>query len=103
MDAPTTPRQPRAVPRIGRILDAVGLVLFLGGAGFYVWAWMGFRSVPAFVPDPGGEPFAATRLANGYLRLQWVGGALMGVGIAVFVLAWWMARRRGGNAKSPGA
>lgn len=83
----------KSVPRIGRILDLVGLLFFLGGAGCFVWAWIGFRDVPAFVPDPGGEPWAAMRMADGYLRLQKIGGGLMFVGIAVFVAAWWTARR----------
>ena len=83
-----------SVSRIGRLLDLVGLLLFLGGAAFFVWAWIGFRSVPAFVPDPNGEPWAAVRFADGYLRLQWLGGALMAAGIATFVAAWWVARRK---------
>jgi len=91
------------VPRIGRILDLVGLVVFLVGAAFFLWAWSGFQSVPAFVPDADGEPWAATRMADGYLRLQWAGGALMGVGIAVFLLAWWTARRRSVEEDIPGA
>jgi len=82
-----------SVSRIGRILDVVGLLLFLGGAVFFVRAWIGFRSVPAFVPDPNGEPWAAVRLADGYLRLQWFGGALMVAGIVTFLAAWWVARR----------
>ena len=82
----------KSVPRIGRILDLAGLVLFLGGAAFFAWAWAGFRDVPAFVPDPNGEPWAAVRLADGYLRLQWIGGALMLAGVATFVAAWWRAR-----------
>jgi hypothetical protein len=83
----------KTVPRIGRILDVVGLLLFLVGAGCFTWAWIGFGDVPAFVPDPDGEPWAAVRMANGYLRLQKTGGSLMFVGILVFVAAWWMARQ----------
>jgi hypothetical protein len=88
------------VPRIGRILDLVGLAVFLLGAGFFAWAWMGFRSVPAYVPDPGAEPFATLRLADGYLRIQAIGGGLMLLGAGVFVAAWWVARRasRAGTA-----
>ena len=66
---------------------------FLSGAGFFAWAWIGFRSVPGYVPEPGAEPFAALRLADGYLRIQAIGGGLMLVGAALFVAAWWVARR----------
>ncbi|MDP2958486.1 MAG: hypothetical protein Q8N53_18820 [Longimicrobiales bacterium] len=83
----------KAVSRTARALDLVGLLLFLAGAGFFAWAWAGFREVPAFVPDPAGERWAAVRLADGYLRLQWIGGALMTAGVATFVAAWWVARR----------
>ena len=83
------------VPRIGRILDLAGLLLFLVGAGFYARAWFGFRRVQSFVPDPDSGPWAAVRLADGYLRLQKIGVGLMVSGIAVFLAAWWMARRGG--------
>jgi hypothetical protein len=32
-------------PRIGRLLDLGGLLLFLGGGAVSVWAWIGFRGV----------------------------------------------------------
>jgi drug/metabolite transporter (DMT)-like permease len=83
----------RSVRRIGRILDLAGLVLFLVGAGFFARAWVGFRRVPVFVPDGSAEPWAALRFADGFLRLQWLGGGLMAVGAAVFVVAWLVARR----------
>ncbi len=82
----------KSVPRIGRILDLAGLVLFLGGAVFFAWAWAGFRDVPAFVPDPNGEPWAAVRLANGYLRVPGVRGGRPLAGGGPVVAAWWRAR-----------
>jgi len=82
------------VPKIGRVLDALGLVLFLAGGAVFAWAWMGFTAVRGYQPTPEEGPWAATRLANHYLRVQWVGGAMMAAAVVVFVAAWWMARRR---------
>lgn len=81
------------VPRIGRILDGIGILLFLAGAGLFARAWIGFQEVRAYVPGPDAPLWAATELANGYWRMQRVGGALMAAGVAVFVVAWWVARR----------
>lgn len=83
----------KPVPLIGRILDAVGLLLFFLGAAFYVRAWIGFGTVPSFVPPPDAEPWAAVAVANGFWRLQKIGVALMLAGIVGFVVAWWVARR----------
>lgn len=91
----------KTVPRIGRALDLVGLAFFLVGTGLYARAWMGLRALPAFVPAPDAGPWAAIRLANGYVRLQWAGGALMAVGVAVFVAAWWVARDVATPAEAP--
>ena len=82
----------RDVPRIGRILDLIGLGLFLAGGATFVRAWMGFTAVRAYQPTPDEGLWAATRLANHWLRIQWVGGALMLAGVAVFLAAWWVAR-----------
>lgn len=82
----------KTVPRIGRILDLAGLLLFGAGGGLFVWAWTGFRAVPDFEPSIDGPAFAAVSLADGYWRLQKIGVGLMLAGVAVFVLAWWAAR-----------
>jgi hypothetical protein len=82
------------VSRLGRLLDLVGLFLFLAGATVFVRAWIGFESVRHYEAAPDDLPWAAVRLANEYLRLQHLGGGLMMAGIAVFVAAWWMAGRR---------
>jgi hypothetical protein len=80
------------VPRIGRILDVAGLVIFLGGAATFAWAWIGFQGVPAIQPSVDGPAWAAVSIANGYWRLQKIGTALMLAGGAVFVFAWWTPR-----------
>ena len=83
----------KTVPRIGRILDLAGLVLFLGGGAVAAWAWLGFRGLPSYEPTPGALVGSAVALADGYWRLQKIGTSLMIAGVAVFVLAWWVARR----------
>lgn len=82
----------KRVPRLGRILDALGLVLFLAGGATFARAWLGFAAVRTYQPGPEDAPWAATRLANHWLRVQWVGGAVMAAGVAVFLAAWWVAR-----------
>ena len=96
---------PRSVPRIGRLLDLLGLLVFLGGGGLYAWAWNGFRAVREYQPAIEDGTWAALRLADGYWRLQKVGTALMVAGVAIFVAAWWAARRaaRGATPDGPDA
>lgn len=81
------------MPRVGRLLDLVGLLVFLGGAGLYAWAWSGFRAVRAYQPTVDDGQWAAVRMADGYWRMQKIGTGLMVAGVAVFVGAWWVARR----------
>lgn len=83
----------KTVPRIGRILDLVGLLLFLGGAAVFVWAWVGFHGLPGYEVPVGAGPWATVRAADGYWRLQKIGTWLMAAGVLVFGLAWWVARR----------
>ena len=83
----------RSVPRIGRILDLAGLLLFTAGGGLGLWAWSGFRRVADVRPTPDDALGAAVRLADEYWRLQKIGVGLMTAGIVVFVFAWWVARR----------
>jgi hypothetical protein len=94
-------REARRVPRIGRLLDAIGLLIFLGGAGLYAWAWSGFRAVREYQPAPEDGAWAAVQLADGYWRMQRIGTALMVAGVTVFVGAWWVARRVA-RAEDPG-
>lgn len=89
------------VPRIGRILDLVGLLFLLVGVGVYGFAWVGFQGVPDFQRPEHGTVFAATELADGYRAMERIGIAGMLVGIAVFVVAWWVARRRQAELLGP--
>lgn len=81
------------VPRIGRILDLVGLLLFVLGGGVWLRAWFGFQQVRHYQPQPGDPLWSATHRANGFLRLQHLGMEVMAAGVAVFVVAWWVAGR----------
>lgn len=83
----------KTVPRIGRMLDLVGLLLFLGGGAVFAWSWLGFRRVQDYVPAAGAPPWSAVSLADGYWRLQKIGGWVMLAGLAVFLVAWWVAGR----------
>lgn len=85
----------RRVRRLGRVLDLVGLVLLLAGAGTFVRAWAGFEEVRSYQAAPDAEPFAALRLHDRYARVQRAGVAIMVVGVGVFGAAWWVGRRRG--------
>ena len=87
------------VPRVGRVLDLAGLLLFVGGAGLVARAWVGFRSVQGYVAPSDAPAFSAVSIADGYWRLQKIGVVVMVAGVAVFVLAWWVARRAGRGAR----
>ena len=83
------------VRRVGRVLDLVGILVFLCGAGMSARAWAGFEEVRAYQAAPGDEPFTALRLHDRYSLLQRAGGVVMVAGVAVFVAAWWVGRRDG--------
>lgn len=91
----------KTVPRIGRILDLAGLLLFVGGAAVFVRAWVGFQGIPDYGGPVGSGAWAMVKVADGYWRLQKIGTGLMVAGVAVFGLAWWVARRvaRGGSSE----
>jgi hypothetical protein len=94
-------RAPRSVPPLGRVLDAVGALLFASGGVLYARSWAGFRRVQEYQPKLGDGEWAAIRLADEYWRLQRIGTALMLVGLAVFVGAWWVAGRAGNQEAAP--
>ena len=81
------------VPRIGRVLDGVGLVILLVGTGLVGRAFLGFQEVQSFQPGPGGPPMEAMALADEFWVMQRIGVGLILAGIGVFVSAWWVARR----------
>jgi len=90
----------KQVRRLGRILDLVGLVLVLAGGGMVARAWSGFEEVRTFQAAPDAQPFAALRLHDRWARVQRAGTTFMVAGVAVFVTAWWVARRDAGGGES---
>lgn len=94
----------RPVPRIGRILDGLGLLVFLVGAGIYAWTWWALRRQGGQPRQPadGRWGFVALREVEGLDRLSDIGFVLMAVGAVLAVVAalvaWIVASRR----KDPG-
>lgn len=84
------------VPRIGRVLDVVGLVVFLGGLGTYARAWIGMRRLGAAGADPSAPLFSGMREFQRWWELSRVGIALMVIGglvaLAAAGVAWWLRR-----------
>ena len=103
---PGVPRPPEAsgpphsVPRIGRVLDLAGLLVLLAGAGTLTRAWMGFQEIRANEGVVGGPLWAALELHDRYARLQDVGVALTLAAVALFFVAWAVARRHASLANS---
>lgn len=90
------------VPRIGRVLDAVGLALFVAGAGVYGWSWLGLRSMDEFRRAPGDSPYAAVERADALASLGRIGFYFMAAGAVVAVLAAVVARRIARDRNRPG-
>jgi hypothetical protein len=82
-----------SVPRIGRVLDLVGAILFFGGAALYARSWLGLRDMEGFVRAEGDASFAAVERADALSRTGTYGVALMVAGVAVGILAAVIARR----------
>ena len=83
----------RDVPRIGRVLDLVGLLLFLVGGAVYARSWLGLRAMDDFVREAGAAQFAAVEHADRLARVGRLGFALMAAGVMVAVVAAVVARR----------
>lgn len=89
----------RPVPRVGRILDGVGILLFLAGAGLYARAWWGLRRLESS-PEPSTEDsgaFATVARVEDLHELSDKGLLLMAVGFVVAVVAAAVARWKGGG------
>ena len=80
------------VPRIGRVLDVVGAVLFLAGAVVYARSWVGLRAMDEFVPGPDGAT-SALEHADRLSRIGRLGFALMLGGVLVAIAAAAVAKR----------
>ncbi|HUF13424.1 MAG TPA: hypothetical protein VMN78_10020 [Longimicrobiales bacterium] len=83
----------QSVPRAGRALDLLGLLLFLAGAALYGRSWLGLRAMDEFERAPGDPTFAALEYADWLARIGRVGFGLMAAGAVVAVNAALVARR----------
>lgn len=79
----------RPVPRIGRILDGLGILVFLTGAGVYGRAWCGLRRLEDQPDQPVGEQlsFAAVERFVELQEMSRMGLVLMAVGGVVALVA----------------
>jgi len=77
----------RPVPRLGRILDLVGVGFFLVGGALYGWAWLQLQGLAAEQPLSEGLGFAALQRFVHLSRLSRIGLILMAVGAAFAVVA----------------
>lgn len=82
------------VPRIGRILDGLGLSVFLIGAGIYAWTWWALRrrGGQPLQPADGRWGWVAVREVEGLDRLSDIGFGLMVAGAVLAVVAAVVAR-----------
>ncbi|MFW6199495.1 MAG: hypothetical protein ACOC8K_02885 [Gemmatimonadota bacterium] len=87
----------RPVPRIGRLLDGLGALVFLAGAAVYGRAWWGLRSLGEQPDQPAGDElsFAAVERFVELQEVSRIGLVLMIVGAAVAVVAALVAARLG--------
>lgn len=83
----------QAVPRIGRVLDLVGALVFAAGVGLYARSWFGLRAMDDFVRADGSVAFAAVERADALSRLGRAGFVLMAAGVGVAVIAAIVAQR----------
>ncbi len=83
----------RPVPRIGRVLDVVGLLLFVAGAALYARSWLGLRAMDRFERTPEDDLWAAVERADELTRLGRLGSAVMAAGALVAIVAAFVARR----------
>lgn len=86
------------VPRIGRVLDVVGLVLFLVGAGVYGRAWLGMQRLESVQPvSLDVTDFAALARFDELHQLSRVGLGIMAAGVLMAVAAMVVAKPVGGK------
>ena len=80
------------VPRIGRILDLVGALVFLAGAMVYARSWLGLRAMDRFERAAEDSAHAAVEHADALARLGRYGFLLMAAGAIIAVVAALVAR-----------
>jgi len=76
-----------SVSTTGRVLDVVGIVLLLGGAGCYAWAYFGLERLRQHQPTLPHVLWVALAEYEHYARLSTIGVVCAGAGIAVSITA----------------
>jgi len=91
------------VPRFARLLDLLGLVLFLAGAACYGWAWIGLEELRTVQPvSDNSQHFAAVARFNDLWELSRVGiGLMLAAGGVVAGAAFYAVVRRKREDESP--
>ena len=83
----------QSVPRLGRVLDLAGLLVFLAGAGCYLYAQRGLDDIRTGRTVITGSMFATLNEAKAYSRVADLGMALAVGALVVFAVAFAVARR----------
>jgi hypothetical protein len=81
------------VARSSRMIDVASLVLVVGGAVCYVWAYAGMRALRVAVHDPNAAIFAGYVRFVRLTQLSILGLIMIGLGVVVGVGAAIHARR----------
>jgi len=89
------------VSRAGRIVDTVGLTLFVMGVAVLTRAWFGFRAVEAFEPTTEDGIGAAVLQWERFASMQRIGIAVVVVAICTFTWSWWAERSRPTPRRQP--
>lgn len=89
-----------AVPRLGRLLDVAGLLLVVGGAASYLYAYAGLERIRTGETVITGTMFATLNETSAYSRISDIGMALAVAGVLTFVAAFAVTRRA---RQSPGS
>ncbi len=75
----------QGVPRSIRLVNLLAALLFVAGAGVYIWAWLGMRALESYVTAPDAAAFAGTARFSHYVELYYIGFWLVGAAVAVAV------------------
>ena len=86
------PTAAQPVPRIGRVLDLVALLLVVGGALAYARAWAGMRALEGLVGPSGAMGVAMTEFDR-WWRLSRLAAGIFAAGLIAAALAAVVARQ----------
>jgi hypothetical protein len=87
------------VPRLGRLLDLIGLALMLAGGACYGWAYIGLVRLHDHPPTADHMLWVALAAFNHYNRVSTIGIVIAAIGLAVAITAAVVTHR---SRRSPG-